>query len=103
MPKKVLTGKVVSDKPDKTCLVEVMRLVKHPKYGKYTRHRTKCTVHDKDNTAKFGDIVEIVECRPMSKNKRWRFISVVEASKYIDLAQLRAEAKEEAAAKEGSL
>ncbi|MCD6400211.1 30S ribosomal protein S17 [candidate division WOR-3 bacterium] len=78
--KKRKIGKVVSDKPDKTILVEVERIVKHPFYKKYIKTRKKFMVHDDKNQAKLGDIVEIVEVRPFSKNKRWRLVKIIEKS-----------------------
>jgi|UniRef100_A0A7C4Y609 small subunit ribosomal protein S17 len=69
--KKTRIGKVVSDKCDKTIVVEVERIVKHPLYKKYIRRRKKFMAHDEKNEAKVGDIVEIVETRPLSKRKRW--------------------------------
>ncbi len=93
MPKKVAVGVVTSDKGAKTCRVEIPRLVRHPKYGKYIRQRTVCYVHDEADDASEGDTVEIVECRPMSKTKRWELVRVVEKSRMVDVAALRAEAK----------
>ena len=72
------TGKVVSDKMDKTVTVLVERQVKHPMYGKYLRRSTKFKVHDEENTCNEGDVVTIAECRPISKNKSWRLVEVVE-------------------------
>ncbi len=71
------TGRVVSDRGDKTITVAVDYLTKHPKYGKYLRRRTKLLAHDQDNQAKVGDMVEIAECRPISKRKNWRLVGVV--------------------------
>ena len=73
----------------KTRVVEIPRLVKHPKYGKYTRSKTKCYVHDESEQASMGDTVEIVESRPYSKLKRWELVRVVEKSRAVDLAALR--------------
>ncbi len=64
-------GKVVSNKCDKTILVEVERIVQHPKYKKYIKRKKKYMAHDEKNEANVGDIVEIVETRPLSKRKRW--------------------------------
>jgi small subunit ribosomal protein S17 len=72
------TGKVVSDKMDKTVTVLVERQVKHPMYGKYLHRSTKFKVHDEDNACNQGDLVTIAECRPISKNKSWRLVEVVE-------------------------
>ncbi len=90
MPKRVVTGVVTSDKAAKTRRVEVPRLVKHPKYGKYIRRRTVCYVHDENNDSKLGDTVEITEAPPRSRLKRWELVRVVEKSKLIDLAAMRA-------------
>ena len=95
MPKKVAQGVVTSDKVAKTRRVEIPRLVKHPKYGKYLRRRTVCFVHDENNESQLGDTVEIVECRPMSKTKRWQLVQVTGKSRLIDVAAMRAAAKAE--------
>jgi small subunit ribosomal protein S17 len=75
---KTRTGVVVSDKMDKTVVVQVERLVKHPVYKKYVRRRKKFMVHDEENTARVGDRVQIVEVRPLSKLKRWRLRQIIE-------------------------
>jgi small subunit ribosomal protein S17 len=75
--RRVAVGVVTSDKTQKTRRVEIPRLVKHQRYGKYIRRRTICHVHDEDNTSRLGDTVEIVESRPISKTKHWRLIRVV--------------------------
>ncbi len=75
--KKVLTGTVTSDKMNKSLRVEIERKFPHPRYGKIVRARTICHVHDEGNTAKEGDVVEIVECRPRSKMKRWELVKVI--------------------------
>ena len=72
------TGLVVSNKMDKTVTVNVERRVKHPLYGKYIRRSTTFQVHDEDNVCNEGDKVSIAECRPISKNKSWRLVEVVE-------------------------
>jgi small subunit ribosomal protein S17 len=69
--RRVLTGRVVSDKMDKTVVVEVTRRVKHPKYGKYVNRTNRYKAHDEANTFKVNDIVDIQESRPLSKDKRW--------------------------------
>lgn len=79
-----LRGIVTSDKCNKTRRVEVPRLYRHPKYGKIVRDRTICHVHDEQNEAHEGDTVEIVECRPRSKQKRWELVRIVEKSKLVD-------------------
>lgn len=90
MPKRVVVGVVTSDKMDKTRRVEVARLVKHPKYKKYIRRKTVCFVHDEENVSGRGDTVEIIECRPRSKKKRWELVRVIEKSREVDIAALRA-------------
>ena len=100
MPKKVAVGVVASDSNAQTRRVEISRRVKHPMYGKYIRQRSVCYVHDEHNESALGDTVEIVESRPRSKTKRWELVRVVEKSRAVDVAALRAAAKQEAA-KEG--
>ncbi|HEV2948071.1 MAG TPA: 30S ribosomal protein S17 [Gemmataceae bacterium] len=70
-------GLVTSDKMNKTRRVEIPRLVKHARYGKYIRRRTVCHVHDEQNESRHGDTVEIMESRPLSKTKHWRLVRVV--------------------------
>lgn len=96
MPKRVVVGVVKGDKMKKTRRVEVSRLVKYPKYGKYVKRRTVCYVHDENNESTLGDTVEIIESRPMSKLKRWQLVKVVSKGNVIDVAALRAAAKEAA-------
>ncbi len=79
--RKVRVGKVVSDKMDKTIVVAVERLVKHPVYKRVVRRTTKFKVHDERGGAKVGDKVKIVETRPLSKEKRWRLVEIVEKVK----------------------
>ena len=76
--RKILRGKVVSDKMDKTITVEVSTSKSHPLYSKRIKYSKKFKAHDENNEAKFGDIVEIMETRPLSKDKRFRLINVVE-------------------------
>jgi small subunit ribosomal protein S17 len=76
--RKVRTGRVVSDKMDKTVIVLIERLVKHPVYGKYVRKRMKCKVHDERNECRSGDVIRFMETRPLSKEKRWRFVEFVD-------------------------
>lgn len=76
--KRVLTGTVVSDKMDKTVVVQVVRRYRHPKYKKYVHERAKYKAHDPTNDARVGDTVRIVESRPLSRDKRWRLQSIVE-------------------------
>ena len=73
-----LVGTVVSNKMDKTAVVQVERLVKHQMYHKYVRRRAKFAAHDKNNTCQIGDKVLITETRPLSKTKRWRVSEIVE-------------------------
>src|SRR5262245_1108395 len=75
--RRVETGVVTSDKMNKTRRVEIPRLVKHARYGKYIRRRTICYAHDEANASRTGDTVEIMETRPLSKLKRWRLVRVV--------------------------
>jgi len=96
MPKRVALGVVTGDKASKSRRVEILRLVKHPKYGKYLRRKTVCRVHDENEQSNRGDTVEIVECRPRSKTKHWELVRVVEKGRLIDLAAMRAAARAEA-------
>jgi small subunit ribosomal protein S17 len=75
--RRVAVGVVTSDKMNKTRRVEIPRLVKHARYGKYIRRRTICHVHDENNESHAGDTVEIMETRPLSKTKHWRLVRVV--------------------------
>ena len=75
--RRTLTGVVTRDKMQKTRRVEIQRLVKHPRYGKYIKRRTVCYVHDEGNETRNGDTVEIMESRPLSKTKHWRLVRVV--------------------------
>jgi len=75
---RTIVGRVVSDKMDKTVSVAVERLIKHPVYGKYIRRTTKVLAHDANNECKPGDRVAISECKPISKNKAWAVVDVVE-------------------------
>jgi small subunit ribosomal protein S17 len=74
-------GKVVSNKMEKSITVAIERKVKHPIYGKFVAKTTKFMVHDEKNDAHEGDIVRISETRPLSKNKRWRLVEIVERAK----------------------
>jgi small subunit ribosomal protein S17 len=76
--RKTLTGVVASDKMDKTIVVRVNRLVRHPVYKKYIRKRTKVKAHDERNECHLGDKVLLIETRPLSKDKRWRVKEVLE-------------------------
>ena len=75
---RVLQGRVVSDKMDKTITVLVERRVKHPLYGKFIRRSTKVHAHDEANECGIGDTVMVEQCRPLSKSKTWRLVKVVE-------------------------
>ncbi len=75
---RTLQGRVTSDKMDKSIVVAIERKVKHPLYGKFIRRTTKLHVHDEANQAQMGDVVEIKECRPVSKTKSWTLVRVVE-------------------------
>ena len=72
------TGRVVSNRMDKTAAIAVERLVKHPVYGKFIRRTSKLLAHDENNECQIGDTVEIAECRPMSRRKAWRVVTIVE-------------------------
>lgn len=76
---KTVTGKVVSNKMDKTIVVLVERRVKHPKYGKYIMRSSKMHAHDATNQCKIGDLVKIRETRPISKMKTWELLEVIRA------------------------
>ena len=78
---RTITGKVVSNKMDKTITVLVERVVKHPVYGKYIKRSTKMMAHDEQNSCNEGDVVSITSCRPMSKNKTFRLVAVLDAAK----------------------
>lgn len=75
---RTLTGRVVSNKMNKSVTVKIERLVKHPVYGKYIRRSTKLHVHDENNQCQEGDLVTIRQCRPISKTKSWMLVEVVE-------------------------
>ncbi|RRD45652.1 30S ribosomal protein S17 [Tessaracoccus sp. OH4464_COT-324] len=79
--RKVLTGIVVSDKMDKTIVVKVEDRVKHPLYGKVMTKSSKVKAHDEENSAGIGDLVRVMETRPLSAQKRWRLVSIVERAK----------------------
>jgi len=93
MPKRVETGTVTSAAAEKTRRVEVPRIVRHPKYGRILHRRTVCHVHDEKEESGPGDLVEIIECRPRSKTKRWELVRVVAKSTAVDLASLRSGAR----------
>ncbi|HHU52142.1 MAG TPA: 30S ribosomal protein S17 [Firmicutes bacterium] len=79
--RKTRVGMVVSDKMDKTVVVAVQRLVKHPLIGKTLRRTTKYKAHDAQNECRIGDKVRIMETRPLSREKRWRIVSIIEKAK----------------------
>lgn len=78
---RTVTGKVVSNKMDKSITVEVERLVPHPVYGKYIKRTAKLMAHDESNACQEGDVVEITSCRPLSKNKVWMLHRIVEKAR----------------------
>lgn len=75
---RTVTGRVVSNKMEKSAIVMVERRVRHPLYGKYIRRSSKLHIHDENNDCQEGDVVRIRECRPISKTKSWRLVEVVE-------------------------
>lgn len=79
--RKTRSGYVVSDKMDKTIVVELEDRVKHPLYGKVVRHTKKVKAHDENNTAGVGDLVRIMETRPLSATKHWRLVTIIEKAK----------------------
>jgi len=79
--RKERVGVVQSDKMDKTITVSVRRQMKHPMYGKYLERSSKFMVHDEENEANEGDTVRVMETRPISKNKRWRLVEILERAK----------------------
>ena len=79
--RKMLVGVVESDKMDKTIVVSIERLVKHPVYGKYVKRTTKLTAHDPENACGIGDKVKVMSTRPLSKTKRWRLVEVLEKAR----------------------
>ena len=79
--RKTRTGKVVSDKMDKTITVAIEDHVKHPLYGKIVKRTYKLKAHDENNECKIGDTVKVMETRPLSKDKRWRLVEIVERVK----------------------
>jgi small subunit ribosomal protein S17 len=83
--RKVLIGRVTSDKMDKTIVVQIERLKQHTLYGKIIRRHAKYKVHDENNAAKMGDLVKIIESRPTSKEKRWALVEVLESMEQVEL------------------
>lgn len=84
MPKATKVGVVTSNKADKTAVVAVERLVRHPVYTRSFKKTSKFTVHDEQNRCRIGDRVRIVECRPISKRKRWRLVDILESPSAIE-------------------
>ena len=97
MPRRILEGKVVSDKTDKTVTVLVERRYMHPIYKKYLKQTSKYAAHDANNAFREGDVVEIQECRPLSKTKKWVVISEVPAGREIQAPAEKAVAEKKAA------
>ena len=97
MPKRVAEGIVTSAKMAKTRIVEIPRIVKHSKYGKYLRQRTICYVHDEHEQASQGDTVEIIESRPRSLKKRWELVRVIQHSRVAERSDVAGEAAQAAA------
>ena len=79
--RKTRVGKVVSDKMDKTIVVAIEDNIKHPKYGKVVKRTVKLKAHDENNECRIGDRVEVMETRPLSKDKRWRVTTIIEKAK----------------------
>ena len=76
--RRIVSGRVVSDRMNKTAAISVERLVKHPLYGKYIRRTSKVLAHDENNECRIGDLVNIAETRPLSKRKAWKVVEIVE-------------------------
>jgi small subunit ribosomal protein S17 len=87
---RLATGRVTSDKMNKTITVMVERKVKHPLYGKYLSRKAKLHAHDENNECKIGDLVEVAECRPLSRSKSWRLVRIIEraAAQLSDAAEV---------------
>ena len=78
---RTLTGKVVSNRMNKSIVVSIERKVKHALYGKFVKKTSKFVAHDQENTCNEGDVVKIMETRPLSKNKNWRLVEIIERAK----------------------
>jgi len=94
--RKIRTGKVTSNKMKKTVVVQVESLRRHPLYRKVIRHTSRFKAHDEENSCNIGDVVKIVETRPLSKDKRWRVVEIVQKADIVilpkeDLAQVNQE------------
>jgi small subunit ribosomal protein S17 len=83
--RKTRTGTVISDKMDKTVVVLVESLGRHPLYKKVVRHTSKFKAHDEANACKVGDVVKIIETRPLSKDKRWRVVEVISRKEVVEV------------------
>ncbi|UCH51139.1 MAG: 30S ribosomal protein S17 [Chloroflexota bacterium] len=83
--RKTRTGRVISDKMDKTVVVLVESLRRHPLYKKVVRHTSKFKVHDETNACKIGDVVKIIETRPLSKDKRWRVVNIISRKEVVEV------------------
>lgn len=81
--RKVRVGRVVSNKMEKTIVIAVDRLVRHPLYGRYIRRTTKLMAHDEERACQIGDVVRVMETRPLSKQKRWRLLEVVKRAEQV--------------------
>jgi small subunit ribosomal protein S17 len=93
--RRTAVGVVTKDKMNKTRRVEIPRLEKHPRYGKYIKRRTVCYMHDEANESRTGDTVEMMETRPLSKKKTWRLVKVVKkAPEQVTTVEIPAEAKQ---------
>ena len=89
--KKIRTGKVISDKMDKTVVVLVQTLRRHPAYKKVVRRSARFKAHDGKNACKVGDTVKIVETRPMSKDKRWRVVEILRSKEVVEMGPIQEE------------
>jgi small subunit ribosomal protein S17 len=98
MPKAMKVGVVTSNKMDKTAVVSVQRLVRHPLYKRAFKKTSTFMVHDEENRCKIGDRVRIVECRPISKNKHWRLAEILETSRHEPVPAVAGEKNEAATA-----
>lgn len=80
-PRKTKVGEVISDKMDKTVVVKIVRQVQHPVYNRMVRYTTKLKAHDEKNECQVGDMVKVMETRPLSKDKHWRVVEILEKAK----------------------
>lgn len=81
--RKVRVGRVVSNRMEKTIVIAVDRVVRHPLYGRYIRRTTKLMAHDEDRACQMGDVVRVMETRPLSKQKRWRVVEIVKRAEEV--------------------